>query len=306
MLTPSDAFRQPMQPWPDLAEAAQFIQLPRTGLRLFTYQLGDHPQRSLLFVHGLGDEADSWRHVLRPLAQNARVVALDLPGFGRSPKPDLAYTIPFYAQVISELAQVLGLQSTLLVGSSLGAAIGQSLALEERPAWLKGLALADGTLLTTGQRLNLSLLLFLLPGLGEWLYTRLRRDPQAAYETLRPYYADLGALPEAERQFLYRRVNQRVWDDGQRRAYFSALRSMAAYTARQQKGLAERLHSLDLPTLLIWGQQDRIIPLATGQAAQRAQPAARLAILPDAGHLPHQDNPLAFVKLIENEALAKI
>lgn len=298
-------FRQPMPPWPDLAGVVQTVALPRSGLRLFTYQLGDHPTHSLLFVHGLGDEADSWRHVLRPLAQHARVIAFDLPGFGRSAKPDLAYTIPFYAQVVKELAQVLELQSTILVGSSLGAAIGQALALEERPAWLKGLALADGALLTTGQRLNPALLLFLLPGLGEWLYNRLRKDPQAAYETLRPYYADLDALPEADRQFLYQRVNQRVWDDDQRRAYFSALRSVAAYTARQQKGLVERLHTLDLPTLLIWGQQDRIIPLATGRAAQRAQPSARLAILPDAGHLPHQDTPLAFIRLLEDELLSK-
>jgi len=289
-----DTNREPMQPWPGLEDAVHYLQLPHSGLRLFTYQLGEDPQLTLLLVHGLGDEADSWRRVLRPLAQSTRVVALDLPGFGRSAKPDIAYTLPLYTHVIQELVQALDIQRAVLVGSSLGAAICQSIALEE-PAWLKGLALVDGGLLTAGQRLNLGLLLFLIPGLGEWLYTRLRKNPQAAYETLRPYYASLDRLPQADRQFLYQRVNQRVWDDAQRRAYFSALRSLAAQVSGRQKGLAGRLAQLRLPTLILWGAQDHIVPLATGQALHQAQPATRLVVFPDSGHLPHQEYPQEFV-----------
>ncbi len=297
--TPERAFVEPMQPWPGLEAAVRYVQLPASGLRLFTYQLGEDPQLTLLLVHGLGDEADTWRHVLRPLAQSARVVALDLPGFGRSAKPDIAYTISLYSRVIQELVQVLDIPRAVLVGSSLGAAICQSIALEE-PAWLKGLALVDGGLLTTGQRLNLGMLLFLVPGLGEWLYTRLRKNPQAAYETLRPYYVNLERLSPADRQFLYQRVNQRVWDNAQRRAYFSALRSLATQVSGRQKGLAERLKRLKLPTLILWGAQDQIVPLATGQALEAAgraaQPAARLVVFPNSGHLPHQECPQEFVE----------
>jgi pimeloyl-ACP methyl ester carboxylesterase len=300
MATPLEhAFVEPMQPWPDLEQAVHYLQLPGADLRLFTYQAGSHPQLTLLLVHGLGDEADSWRHVLLPLSQRARVIAIDLPGFGRSAKPDIAYTLPFYCRTIQSLVQALDLQQVVLVGSSMGAAICQSLALEE-PAWLKGLVLVDGALLTAGQRLNLGLLLFLIPGLGEWLYNRLRKDPQAAYQTLRPYYASLEQLPQADRDFLYRRVNQRVWDDAQRRAYFSALRSLAAYISGQQKGLSGRLRQLQLPALALWGAQDQIIPLATGQALAQAQPSARLVIFPNSGHLPHQEHPQEFIESVSS------
>lgn len=300
MPTPSEsAFVEPMQPWPDLEQAVDNLHLPGVDLRLFTYQLGSAPQLTLLLVHGLGDEADSWRHVLRPLSTDARVVAIDLPGFGRSAKPDIAYTLPFYSRTIQSLVKLLGLREVVLVGSSMGAAICQSLALE-RPDWLKGLVLVDGALLSAGQRLSLNLLLFLIPGLGEWMYTRLRKDPQAAYQTLRPYYANLERLPQPDRDFLYRRVNQRVWDDAQRRAYFSALRSLAAYISGQQKGLAERLRQLQLPTMALWGAQDQIIPPAAGQALVQAQPSARLVVFPNSGHLPHQECPREFVESVSS------
>ena len=70
--------------------------------------------------------------------------------------------------------------------------------------------------MATRQALNLNLLLFMIPGVGEWLYTRLRRDPQAAYDTLRPYYADLEGMAQADRDFLFQRVNERVWSDKQK------------------------------------------------------------------------------------------
>jgi pimeloyl-ACP methyl ester carboxylesterase len=297
MANSESSFRGPMQPWPDLADTARTIHLPEINLRLFSYQLGDHPTHGLIFVHGLGDEADSWRHILRPLAEHTRVIAIDLPGFGRSAKPDIAYTIPFYVRVLNELIQVLQLQQVTLVGNSMGAAICQAAAFEH-PDWLANLVLVDGSLLTAGQRLSLSLLLFLVPGLGEWLYTRYRKDPQAAYESLRLYYHDLDNLPEADCRFLYQRVNERVWDDAQRRAYFSALRSMAAYTSGQQKGLAEQLRHFNIPTLLVWGEQDQVIPLASGQALAKAQPSAHLEVLANAGHLPHQERPQHFCDLL--------
>ena len=105
------------------------------------------------------------------------------------------------------------------------------------------------------------------PLLGEWLYTRLRRDPQAAYQTLAPYYGRLDELPKADRAFLFQRVNERVWSDGQRRAFFSTFHSLARWLPGQQRDLAVRL-------------------------------STHLAVVPGAGHNVHQENAEAVLKAI--------
>lgn len=290
-------FLSPMQPWPGLETCARSIDLPGCKLKLFAYISGETYKRTILLLHGLGDDADSWRHLVGPLSGYGQVVAPDLPGFGRSDKPRRKYTLPFLCEAVTELVGQLGVSNAILVGSSMGAVLAQSLALA-KPDWLGGLVLIDGALLNQAQSIDPILLLYLLPGCGEWVYTRLRRDPQAAYETLRIYYACIEELPLEEQKFLFQRVNQRVWDDAQRYAYLSTLRNLAPYVARQQKILPERLSQLELPTLILWGAEDRVIPASNGRAAAAAQPSARLVILPGAGHLPHQEKPREVLRAI--------
>ena len=157
------------------------------------------------------------------------------------------------------------------------------------PARVERLILVDGSLMTRSQKIDLATLLFLLPGLGEWLYTRLRRDPQAAYETLAPYYGRLDELPQADRDFLFQRVNERVWSDGQRRAFFSTFRNLARWLPGQQRNLASRLSGLGVPTLAVWGEADRINPVENGRTLIECQRGAQLVVVPDAGHIVHQE-----------------
>jgi pimeloyl-ACP methyl ester carboxylesterase len=290
-------FLGPMQPWPDLESRARWIDLPGCKLKLFSYISGETFRRTTILLHGLGDDADSWRHLIGPLSMFGQVVAPDLPGFGRSDKPKCKYTIPFLRNVVSELIEQMGVSNAILVGSSMGAVLAQTLALA-KPDWLRGLVLIDGALLNQAQTIDPNILLFTLPGCGEWLYNRLRKDPQAAYETLRIYYASIDDLPPEEQKFLFQRVNQRVWDDAQRHAYLSTLRNLAPYIIRQQKRLPELLSHLELPTLILWGAEDRVIPVSSGRVAAAAQPSARLVILPGAGHLPHQERPMDVLKAI--------
>jgi pimeloyl-ACP methyl ester carboxylesterase len=290
-----------MRPWPTLEPFGRTLTLPKSELDLFFYDTGPAEGATILMVHGLGDEADTWRYLLPELASGNRILAPDLPGFGRSSRPPRSLTAPMLTSVLLELLDELGTPAALLIGSSLGGLLCQQIALT-RPERATGLVLLDGTLVATRQALNLHLLLFMIPGLGEWLYTRLRRDPAAAYDTLLPYYADLKALPVADTEFLFQRVNERVWSDKQKSAYFSVLRQLALWSPRQQKTLPERLGRCQVPTLAIWGQADQIISVDAAETLIQLQPSARLLTVAGAGHLPHQEQPQAVLDAIRADS----
>lgn len=279
----------PMRPFPGLEPWARQVTLP-SGLTLHVYDTGGPEKPAVVLLHGLGDEADTWRHVLPLLEGDYRATAPDLPGFGRSDKPNRSLTVPFFAAAIRELLDRLAVPRAVLVGHSTGAIIAHHFALEH-PEQVERLVLIGGSLVTVRQPVNLSLLLFLVPGLGERLYTRLRRDPHAAYQTLAPYYHQLDDLPKADRDFLFRRVNERVWSDGQRRGYFSTLRNLARWLPGQQKSLPARLDNWAIPTVVIWGEGDRVNPVENARALVEMMPSARLVIVPEAGHNVQQEKP---------------
>jgi pimeloyl-ACP methyl ester carboxylesterase len=292
-------FQRPMQPWPGLEPHGRKAALPKNGLSLFYYEMGAPSAPALIMIHGLGDEADTWRHVIGPLSERYQVIALDLPGFGRSDalRARRSYSLTFLRDTLLELMDVLGFANATWMGHSLGAVIAQSAALEQ-PERVAQLFLVSGSLTTRAQKLNPVILQMSLPFLGARLYNSLRGQPQTAYETLRPYYANLDALPEADRRFLYQRVNERVWSDGQRDAFLSILRHLVWLAPGRQRAAEEKLARLKTPTHAIWGESDVINSVESGQALVSIQPTAKLTVIPNAGHNLHQERPEAFLKAV--------
>jgi pimeloyl-ACP methyl ester carboxylesterase len=296
-------FQGTMKPFPTLDSWSRQVHLPAADVNLHLVDSGDATLPVVLLVHGLGDEADTWRHVIPAISGARRVIAPDLPGFGRSDKPKRRYTIPFFSEVLVELLDRLELPRVVLVGHSTGGVIAQAVALDH-PERIERLILIGGCLVTKETRLNLGLLLFLLPGVGELLYTRLRKDPQEAYRTLEGYYNRLADLPQADRDFLYQRVNERVWSDGQRRGFLSTLRNLAAWVPAQQKDLSARLQGCKIPTNLLWGANDLVNALANAQALVDLMPTARLTIVPGAGHNLQQEKPGVVIDAILSQGQA--
>ena len=278
-----------MQPFPGLARWVRQVQLPVSKISLYLYDTSEDSKTPVLLLHGLGDEADTWRHVLPLITGGYRVIAPDLPGFGRSQKVKRKYSIPFFIDTILELLDHLAITRAVLVGHSAGAVIAHAFAIEH-PERVERLILISGSLVSRENRINPELLYFLTPGLGEWSYNRLRKDPQAAYRTLEAYYNRLENLPQADRDFLYQRVNERVWSDGQRQGFLSMLRNLVAWIPSQQKGLPARLGSWKIPTTVVWGENDRINSVENAHALIEMLPSARLVIVPDAGHNLQQEN----------------
>jgi pimeloyl-ACP methyl ester carboxylesterase len=271
------------------------------NLHLHCYDAGSGDETPLLLIHGLGDEADTWRHVLLPLAARRRVIAVDLPGFGRSERPRRAYTLAFFAQTIAGLLAALGIQRAVLVGSSMGAATAQRLALA-RPDLVERLVLVDGCVPATRSFPTGPIWMFLTPGLGEATYTSLRRSADGGYSTLEPYYYSLASLSADDRAFLATRVRARVESDGQRRAFLSALRWLAIERALRADQLRNLVVRQATPTLLVWGEHDAIVPVAAAHAMAALLPSAQVELISACGHLPQQERPSELIALIERSA----
>ena len=293
-----------MQPSLNLAPYAQTISVAidngRTPLELFTYQAGPAGADAILLIHGLQDEADSWRHVFAPLAQTHRVIAMDLPGFGRSTKGLRRYDVPLYVDALLALMDALKLPRATLIGNSMGAIIADALAVMH-PARVSRLVLIDGTLriVSQGGKVSFNLLQWLFADYYDRRYfAKLRQDPHGAYDTLKPYYADLAALPAADRDFLFQRVNERVWDEPQRQASLSIRNGFLRFFGMQAPKLIRQIPALQMPTTVIWGEHDHIVPAQNGEARATLQPGATFHRIAGAGHLPHQERPAELLDVL--------
>lgn len=291
-------YQQPMLPWPDLKDHAKIIEIFNGELSLFFYEMGDQNPLSLVLIHGLGDEADTWRHIIHPLADDYHVLAFDLPGFGRSDLPERKITLVFLLNCLKEFLHKRGVERPILIGNSLGGVLAHAYALKYSEQIL-GLVLVGGSLLQVDPMGNFALRLMQIPLLGEWVYSRLRKNPQAAFDSLKNVYHALDQLPEADQKFLFTRVNQRVWSDKQRKAYFATLRNLSPWIKACQADLPGQLEDFRLPTLVLRGEFDSLFSEINAKGVVSVQPNATLHEISSAGHLPHQETPEAFLTVLQ-------
>jgi pimeloyl-ACP methyl ester carboxylesterase len=253
---------------------------------------GDGPV--LVLVHGMAGCSDTWRHVLPALARRFTVVAPDLLGHGKTAKPRAEYSVSAHANVLRDLLAALGHERATLVGQSLGGGIVMQLAYQF-PERCERLALVSSG------------------GLGREVSPLLRGLSVPGVEQLFPLFCS-PALRNAGRRlttWLGRTfvrpspVVEEVWrsyaalaDDDTRRAFFRTLRAVID-PGGQTVCATDRLYLASLlPTLIVWGARDSLIPMAHGLAAHEAIPGSRLAVFDDAGHFPHCEAPERFVETL--------
>lgn len=281
-------YQKPMQSWPGLDRYGKKIKLACSDYAIFYFEVGEKSAMDMIMIHGLGDEADTWRHILEPFSSEFHIIALDLPGFGRSDLPAKPLTPSFLLDCLLGLADQLKLQKPIWMGNSLGAILAHAMAIKH-PERVNALVLGDGSLFKTETMGDLGMRLMYIPYLGEWLYNRLRKNPQSAYDSLRNVYFDLDQMSQTDRDFLFTRVNQRVWSNSQRAAYFSTLRNLGPWVKSQQSELDEKLAKLQTRTLVIRGEFDQLFSESTARQVVKKQPNAEYVELSKAGHLPHQE-----------------
>jgi pimeloyl-ACP methyl ester carboxylesterase len=300
-----------MLPWPGLAPFSRRLASARGGETFFFDSNAEggaisgsgSEHRTFVLIHGLGDEADSWRHLLPLLAKEARVLAPDLPGFGRS-VPRGRVTLARCAEALLELLEAEVIGRAVLVGSSLGAVVAQLAAARQGSRRASGhtkgriaaLALVDGGL--PGLEAAPGAWRSILPILGERGYAYLSTRPELAYSTLAPYYAELESLSDEDRGFLRERVAARVRSGTQKRAYFSLFRSLALWAGLRSAFFARSLAAFPGPVLVAWGSKDRIALPGSADALIRIAPRAAKVLIEGSGHLPQQERPQALAEAL--------
>jgi pimeloyl-ACP methyl ester carboxylesterase len=300
-----------MQPHPTLLDQAKWLNTSKRD-SIFYYDSGaansaaigdtgaDAAKPPVILIHGLGDEADSWRRLIPLLKDTCRTLAPDLPGFGRS-KAGGIITINRHIKAIVSLLEMIG--PAALAGNSLGGMIAQAVA-AEKPSLVTALVLIDGgaPLAATGGAL--SLLGKALPFYGPYWYRQFRKNHDAAYHSLFGYYHNLEGLPEDDRAFLRKRVIERVESVEQEKAYFATMRSMIWYNMTKTAFLTKALADYKGAVSLVWGENDAILPPKTAEIIRSIRKDAPFVLIPNAGHLPQQENPAAVAAAIA-EATAK-
>lgn len=241
----------------------------------------------VVLLHGTGASLLTWEGWVRELVATHRVVRLDLPGYGLTgPSAGHDYSANFYTEFLDEFFQKTGIARCHLGGNSLGGGIAWRYALAH-PGRVRSLVLVDaGAYPLPPKESPLAFRLARVPGLSGLLTNVTPRFVVA--QSVRQVYADPRRVSDSL-------VNQ----------YFDLARragNRAAFIRRMQRFAPDsawrNIPTLRLPTLVIWGGQDRLIPVENAQRFHRDLPNDTLVIFPDAGHVPMEERPAETVRVV--------
>jgi pimeloyl-ACP methyl ester carboxylesterase len=252
-------------------------------------EIGEGPP--VLLVHGLGGSWQNWLENMPHLAKNHRVVALDLPGFGSSPLPPWDISISAYGRFIHDFCEKVEIGSAAVIGSSLGGFVASELAITE-PSRVEHLVLVSSAGVT---------------------WSRARREPAAVLGRIMRAAAPLAFRYQMEglrrrglRHRAYRGiVHEPVALDP--RLLFEitvpALRAPGFYDAMTTLvgyDIRDRLGEIEVPTLIVWGRQDRVVPSRSAPFYRDLiGDNAELVVFDGCGHLPMLERPVRFNRLVD-------
>jgi pimeloyl-ACP methyl ester carboxylesterase len=248
----------------------------------------------LLLLHGITNSSATWEGVAPSLCRHFTVIAPDLLGHGESATPRGDYSLGAHAAGVRDLMSALGLDRTTVVGHSLGGGIAMQFAYQFPERCERLVLVSSGGL---GREVHLILRAAALPGadfvlpaltsaglidVGRKVGSVLRRlhmSPGKDIEVLAQGFASLD-------------------NAGSRQAFLHTVRSVIEPSGQRVSAQDRLSLAALLPTLIVWGDKDSIIPIEHGRAAHEAMPGSRLQVFPGAGHMPHLADPERFASLL--------
>jgi len=262
----------------------EFVEVNGLRTRYVAKGQGD----ALLLIHGFSSSLYTWRASLDALAQQYRVYALDLKGFGFSDKPDSDYTIDEYVDFVAEFMNKLDMDSAVLCGNSMGGNISWRLALKY-PDRVSKLILVDASGYPSDHTgVPFFVRLGRLPGAGNFFgllttRSRIRDSLESAY------FDDRKVAERTVDSYFYPMKTK-----GAMHAVLSRLRSSSQETANWH----ESISSIKQPTLIVWGAEDTWVPVDNAHKFHKDIAGAQLVLFPDCGHLPQEELPEEFAERV--------
>jgi pimeloyl-ACP methyl ester carboxylesterase len=250
---------------------------------------------ALLLIHGMAGSSETWRGVIPQLSRKYRVVAPDLLGHGKSDKPRGDYSLGAFAVWLRDLLDELGISRATVVGQSLGGGVAMQFVYQHPDYCQRLVLISSGGL---GPDVGWTLRLLSAPG-AELILPAIAPPPVLTVgNKLRGWFSAAGLQSPrgAEIWSAYSSLS----DAKTRQAFLRTLRSVVDPRGQAVSAL-NRLHlTSELPTMVIWGDHDRIIPVGHGYALHEARPGSRLEVLEGVGHFPHVERPGEVVDLLDD------
>jgi pimeloyl-ACP methyl ester carboxylesterase len=266
---------------------SSFVQVQGMSVHLRDEGPGNDPVPVVL-LHGTSSSLHTWEGWAQELRAERRVIRFDLPGIGLTgPPPDADYRIERYQRFVAAMLDELGVSRCVLAGNSFGGQVAWETALAH-PERVEKLILVDAAGYPfQPESLPLGFLIARIPLLNRLMEFTLPR--RVIESSLRNVYADPGKVTPV----LVDRYFELTLREGNRRA-------LARRFAQAPAGIhPERIAALKVPTLILWGQRDRLIPPGDAESFHRDIAGSRLIVFDRLGHVPQEEDPLATVAAVK-------
>jgi pimeloyl-ACP methyl ester carboxylesterase len=268
----------------------QFVTLH--GHRRAYVKVGQGP--AVLLLHGLGCDHTTWEPVIDALARRYTVIAPDLLGHGLSDKPRADYSVGCYANGMRDLLTVLGIDRVTVVGHSFGGGVAMQFAYQFPERTERLVVVSSGGL---GAEVSPAIRAITTPGfhqvMGVLTLPGIRHLGKAGLVAL----SRTGIKAARD----YDEVAE-IYDSFRDPAYRAAIRHVVSAVVDwrgQIVTMSDRAYLTEaMPMAVIWGRDDRVIPVRHASNAAALAPNARVEVLPRAGHFPHKDHPQRFAKVL--------
>lgn len=284
-----------LRPFDDIRSALPEDRFLRVGDQLVHVEQAGESGEPILLIHGFGGSAYSWRKVIPALAEDHRVFAVDLSGFGytQRPKSPESYTREAQGRLILGVMDALGIERAHIFGHSYGGGLTLALAARHPERFLSMVLVASSAPTYSDDRRNR------VAGIRTFSLFFVRsialRPGMIARSLRRSFHDDSLVTPELVRAYLDRLRIEGVADAYQ------------GLTAPARPGEKVELEKIGVPALVIWGAQDRVISLESGRRATARMPRAEFVVIDECGHLPMEEKPeevlRAVLPFLERQAL---
>jgi pyruvate dehydrogenase E2 component (dihydrolipoyllysine-residue acetyltransferase) len=276
--------------WRDTDWSRELKRVEVDGTPINYVDVGSGEREPVVLVHGLGGQWQNWLENIPRLAQERRVLALDLPGFGLTPEPaDGKISISGYGRCVDSFCDKLGLAQVALVGNSMGGYVAAETAIQF-PERVSRLTLVSAAGISSADTLQAPILTFGRIATAIATNTAARHRGLAARPITR--HMSLALVARHPRLLKADLAYEGFYKGAGKGGFDDALRACLDYDFR------DRLPEVKVPTLIVWGEKDSIIPVRDADEFERLIEDSRKVVMKDTGHIPMAERPNVFNDLL--------